>query len=276
MSNGRIPLTIPLKPWFRDHCFGGKSVMPAVETMLVLASKVRENFPEIDIRVMEDVRFAKFMEIPPEVTTLDCFIEFTEVSDGRVQVKLLSRTQFKAMSRIKEHGEIFFSSAYSVDADAHPARIVNPPQSAGPVTEISVEHLYRELVPFGPAYQTLQEKLFLSENEAWGKVKAPELHTDFDSIQEIIGSPFPLDGAFHAACVLGQQSVDFVPFPVGFARRIINRPTQPGCCYNSQVSQVSRTSDELVFDLVIFDDEKLIYEIVEGVRMRNVTGAMKK
>ena len=276
MNNGRIPLTLPLKPWFRDHCFGGKSVMPAVETMLLLAAKVKEIFPEIDIRVMEDVRFAKFLEIPPEVATLDCFVEFLKVSDHRVQVKLLSRKQFKAMSRMKEHGEIFFSSAHSVDSDAHSARIVNPPQSTGPVTEISVEHLYRELVPFGPTYQTLQETLFLSANEAWGKVKAPELCSDFDSIQEIIGSPFPLDGGFHAACVLGQQSVDFVPFPVGFARRIINRPTQPGCFYNTKVSQVSRTNDELVFDIVIFDDEKLIYEVVEGVRMRNVIGAMKK
>lgn len=276
MSNGRIPLTIPLKPWFRDHCFGGKSVMPAVETMLLLAAKVREIFPEMDIRIMEEVRFAKFLEIPSEVATLDCFVEFAKVSDHRVQMKLLSRTQFKAMSRMKEHGEILFSSAHSIDADAHPARIVNPPQSTGPVAEISVEHLYRELVPFGPTYQTLQESLFLSANEAWGKVKAPELHKDFDSIQAIIGSPFPLDGAFHAACVLGQQSVDFVPFPVGFARRIINRPTQPGCFYNSKVTQVSRTSDEVVFDIVIFDDEKMIYEAVEGVRMRNVTGAMKK
>jgi hypothetical protein len=275
MSNGRIPLTIPLKPWFRDHCFGGKSVMPAVETMLLLAAKVREIFPEMDIRVMEDVRFAKFLEIPPEVATLDCFIEFSEVSDGRVQVKLLSRTQFKAMSRMKEHGEIFFSSAHSI-ADASSEQVNYSSQSTGPVTEISVDHIYRELVPFGPTYQTLQETLFLSVNEAWGKVKAPELHKDFDSIQEIIGSPFPLDGSFHAACVLGQQSVDFVPFPVGFARRGITRPTQPGCCYNTKVLQVSRTSDELVFDLVIFDDEGRTYEAITGLYMRNVSGAMKK
>jgi hypothetical protein len=276
MINGRIPLIISLKPWFRDHCFGGKSVMPAVETMLLLAAKVREIFPEMDIRVMEDVCFAKFLEIPPEVAALDCFIECAKVSDGRVQVKLLSRTQFKAMSRIKEHGEIIFPSAHSVDADPHPARIVYPAQSTGLVTEISADYIYRELVPFGPNYQTLQETLFLSVDEAWGTVKAPVLHKDFDSIQEVIGSPFPLDGAFHAACVLGQQSVDFAPFPVGFARRVITRPTQPGCCYNIKILEISRTSDELVFDLVIFDDEGRTYEAITGLYMRNVSGAMKK
>lgn len=276
MSTGRIPLTLPLKPWFRDHCFGGKSVMPAVETMLLLAAKVKEIYPAIDVRIMEDVRFAKFLEIPPETAVLDCFIEFTEMSDGGVRVKLLSRTQFKAMSRIKEHGEILFSSAHSDDADSYPDKIVYPPQSTGPVTEISADHIYRELVPFGSTYQTLQETLFLSGGEAWGKVKAPRLSNDFNFIQEIIGTPFPLDGAFHAACVLGQQSVDFVPFPVGFARRVITRPTQPGCRYNIKVLQISETSDELVFDLVLFDDEGRVYEDLSGLCMRDVTGAMKK
>ncbi len=276
MSAGRIPLTVPLKPWFRDHRFGGKSVMPAVETMLLLAGKVREIFPEIDIRVMEDVRFAKFLEIPLEVATLDCFIEFQEVSDQRVKMKLLSRTKFKAISRIKEHGEICFCPVDPIETNPHSARIVCPLPSTGPVTEICTDHIYRELVPFGPTYQTLQETLFLSLNEAWGKVKAPELHKDIDSVQKIIGSPFPLDGAFHAACVLGQQSVDFVPFPVGFARRVITRPTQPGCCYNARVILTSRTSDELVFDLVLFDDEGRIYEALTGLCMRNVSGTMKK
>jgi hypothetical protein len=198
------------------------------------------------------------------------------MSDNRTQVKLLSRTQFKAMSRIKEHGEIFFSLAHSDDADSYPEQIIHPPQSTGPVTEISADHIYRELVPFGPTYQTLQETLFLSVNEAWGKVKAPELHKDFDSIQKIIGSPFPLDGAFHAACMLGQQFVDFVPFPVGFARRVISLPTQPGCCYNTRVILTSRTSDELVFDLVLFDEEGLVYEAITGLCMRNVSGTKKK
>lgn len=276
MSNGRIPLTIPLKPWFRDHCFGGKSVMPAVETMLLLATKVREIYPAIDIRIMEDVRFAKFLEIPPEAAALDCFIEFKEMSDGGVRVKLLSRTQFKAMSRIKEHGEILFASAHADDADSHPEQIVYPSQLTGPVKQISADYLYRELVPFGPTYQTLQETLFLAGGEAWGKVKAPQLSNDFNFIQEIIGTPFPLDGAFHAACVLGQQLVDFVPFPVGFARRVITRPTQPRCCYSTRVILSSRTSDELVFDLALFDDGGRVYEVLSGLCMRDVTGATKK
>ena len=277
MSEGRIPLTIPLKPWFQDHCFGGKSVLPAVETMHLLAAKAIEIHPEVDIRVMENVRFAKFLEIPADAATLPGFVECETAGDGRIRIKLLSRMQCKAMSRIKEHGEIFFPPvipANPVNTDIHQPANLDPAPPTGSVAEIKAEYLYRRLVPFGPSYQTLQETLFLFKGGAWGKLKAPELPRD--PIQEIIGSPFPLDGALHAACVLGQQAVDFVPFPVGFDRRVVIRPTQPGYCYLTKVTQLARTDDELIFDLAIFDNDGQLYETITGLRMRDVGGAMKK
>jgi len=271
MGEGRLPLTIPVKPWFRDHCFAGSIILPAVETMLLLAAKVNELHPEIDIRVMKNVRFAKFLDIPPAAVMLEGFFESETVSDGRVQVKLLSRRQFKAMSRIKEHGSITFSP---VNSHSQPSTSIDLAPPGGSVTGIKVEYLYRELVPFGPHYQTLQDTLSLSDHEAWGRLKAPDLA--IDPIQDSIGSPFPLDGAFHAACVLGQQTVNFVPFPVGFNKRVISRPTQPGCCYRTKIKQVLQTDDELVFDLVIFDNDGQVFETVNGLRMRDVSGAVKK
>ncbi len=274
MNNGRIPLTIPLKPWFQDHCFGGRSVLPAVETMLLLAAKVAELYPEAETRVMENVRFAKFLEVPPDVATLPVFVECKMGSHGSIRATLLSKMQWKKMSRIKEHGEIFFSPAGNLDDTSHPSPAVDPALPRDQVIEITAEYLYRELVPFGPNYQTLQETLLLRGHEAWGKLKAPDL--PLDSSHEHIGSPFPLDGALHAACVLGQQAVDFVPFPVGFDRRAIFRPTRPGCRYLTKVIQRSRTSDELIFDLSIFAEDGRVCETTSGVRMRDVSGAMKK
>lgn len=271
MSDGRLPLSIPVKPWFQDHFFAGIIVLPAVETMLLLAAKAHELHPTVDIRVMENVRFAKFLEIPPTATTVEGLIECEIVSDGRLQVKLLSRTVYKAMSRIKEHGAMVFSSAKNLSQ--LPSNIDLTP-SSGVMTEIKVDYLYRELVPFGPHYQTLQDTLYLSKNCAWGRLKAPVLA--IDPVQEVIGSPFPLDGALHAACVLGQQAVSFVPFPVGFDRRIITRPTQPGCYYQTKVRQVLQTDAELVFDLVIAGDDGQVYETVTGVRMRDVSRTMRK
>ncbi len=267
MSDGRIPVSLAIQPWYQDHCFGGKAVFPAVETMLLLASQAAGLYPDIDIRGMEDVRFAKFLEIPARTTTVPVLIECAVNADGRVQARLLSRVRFKTVSRIIEHGEILFSS---IGIDSQPVPYIDPAPLSSPVTEVNVEQLYRELVPLGPNYQTLQETLDLSEYGAWGKLKAPEL-PPLDSVQEIIGSPFPLDGAFHAACVLGQQMVDFVPFPVGFDRRTIFCPTQPGSCYITRVIPVSRTNDELTFDLGIFDNSGQVYEMVIGVRMRDVS-----
>jgi len=264
MSNGRIPVEIPVQPWFQDHCFGGTSILPAVETMLFLGSEVIKMHPEIDIRVMEDACFAKFLEIPPESKTVAALMESATDADGRVQAKLLSRVQFKAMSRIKEHGEVFFSPVNN----RQPSNI-GPAPLTGPVTEVSTKRLYRELVPFGPAYHTLEDTLYLSEHGAWGRLKAPKFPVT-DPIQEIMGSPFPLDGALHAACVLGQQSVDFIPFPVGFARRVIVRPTQPGGRYITKVVLISRTRDELLFDLGVFNTDGQVYETVTGVRMRAI------
>lgn len=270
MSDGRITLSIPVKPWYCDHCFAAKIVLPAVETMLLLAAKVNELHPAVDVRVMENVSFAKFLEISSGTETLSGLVECEIEDDGRVQVKLLSRTVYKAMSRIKEHGTMAFSSAKNL-SQPPPNIDLTPP--SGVVTEIKADYLYRELVPFGPHYQTLQDTLYLSENGAWGRLKAPVLA--IDPIQEIIGSPFPLDGALHAACVLGQQSVSFVPFPVGFDRRIVIRPTQPGCYYRTRVRQVMQTDAELVFDLVIAGEDGQVYETVTGVRMRDVSGAMR-
>ncbi|MCW5207381.1 polyketide synthase dehydratase domain-containing protein, partial [Desulfobulbus sp. US2] len=127
------------------------------------------------------------------------------------------------------------------------------------------------LVLFGPHYQTLQETLYVSEDSAWGSLKAPSLPS-IHAVQEQLGSPFPLDGAMHAACVLGQQQVDFAPFPVGIDQRVVLRPTQSGGEYLTKVSVVALSDKELVFDLLIFDGEGVVYEAVKGLRMRDVRG----
>jgi hypothetical protein len=273
MRGNRYPCTIGVRPWFHDHSVGGTIVLPAVETMLLLAANCATILPEIDVRVMEDVSFGKFLEIPPDAATVAAMIECSAGADGRVQARLLSHVQLGAMARIKEHGALFFPPAGRLAPQ--PLQDIDPAPPTGPATEIDTHRLYREMVPFGPHYRTLQETLYLTHNEAWGRLRAADLPF-IDPVQKIIGSPFPLDGAMHAACVLGQQYEDFPPFPVRFARRIISRPTQPGATYLTRVTMTSRTRDELLFDLAIFSEEGLLYESVTGLRMRDVRKALKK
>ncbi len=111
MSSDRSAVTIPVQPWFTDHRFNGKVVLPAVETMALLAAAVAATHPEIDIRVMDHVRFARFLEIPAGSSSVAALIECGKNEDGSVHARLLSRRQFKAMTRLQEHGEILFSPA---------------------------------------------------------------------------------------------------------------------------------------------------------------------
>ncbi len=264
MSGYRIPCTIAVHPWFKDHFVGDKIVLPAVETMLLLADHCRNAYPHLDIRIMEDVSFAKFLEIPPHSATVAALLECEVDSSGRMAAKLLSHMQFKKMARIKQHGEVFFPAADRFPAlpDIDPA----PPSVAG--TKIHAAQLYREMVPFGSAYHTLQDTLILTDTLAWGKLQPPQLPFSHP-VEELIGSPFSLDGAMHAACALGRQAVNFVPFPVGFAKRIIYRPTQPGTTYLTRVTMTAMQQDELVFDIDIFDNDGQLHESITGLRMRD-------
>lgn len=271
MNTGRQPCRIRIEPWLKDHFVGEKIVLPAVETMLFLAEQCAASAPAADVRVMEDVRFGKFLEIDPAAADIPAIVEESSGTDGRVRLKVLSLIQFKAMARIKEHGDIHFP-AEKVSLDS---REVDPARPRHPLAEIDTKYLYSHLVPFGPHFHTLQDTLYLTERGAWGKVKAPKLPYTYP-VQKTLGSPFPLDGAMHAACVLGQRRVDFVPFPVGFTRRTIRRPTRPGHTYLTRVSLTAEARDELVFDLDIFNYHGQLYETVKGLRMRDVGAPVKK
>ncbi len=272
MSGDRSPFVLRVQPWFQDHSVGGRIVLPAVETMLLLAARCKTVYPDRDVRVMANARFGKLLEIPANAVTVAVLVECVADTEGRVQAKLQSHIQLAAMARIKEHGEIFFPS---VETNKELPPDIDPAPLTGTQKEFDSEQIYRDLVPFGRCYQTLRETLYLSGCQAWGTLHAPELPF-IDPVQTVIGSPFPLDGAMHAACVLGQQFVDFAPFPVGFERRTIVRPTQPGGRYLTRVSMVSLAGDQLVFDLHIFNNAGQLFETVTGVRMRDVRQALKK
>jgi len=262
------PVAIHLKvqPWFKDHCFAGKVILPAVETMSLLAQTVLNMSPHVNVQTMERANFLKFLEIPSDATWLDTLVELAESSDGGIFARLLTRKRLKAMTRLTAHCELSFVSREEV------ALLRRETTTTKTVLEVSAERIYRELVPFGPAYRTLNGRLCLGRDAAWGNLSLPSL----ESGTSPLGSPFSLDGAMHAACVHGQQHVDFVPFPVGFAKRSIVNPTRPGEEYLVFVHLRSLAANQLVYDLQILDQGKNLRENVLGLRMRDVTGGRIK
>ncbi len=260
----RIPIQIPIQPWFRDHHFNGKVIFPAVETMLLLAGFAKKIRPDIHPGSMSKARFSKLLEIPEKTEELPALVEYDK-EDDTLRLRLFSKIQLKTMSRVKEHAEICFST--------HPEPLSPVEQDRTNDTEFSIdtERIYRELVPFGPTYRSLTGDLHISAKAAWGTLQAPDLPTR-QKMEKEIGSPFPLDGAMHAACVLGQCITDFVPFPIGFSQRYIHKPTRPGEHYDTTIVPVSRTEHELLFDLSIFETTGQPCETVKGLRMRDVSG----
>ncbi len=264
----RKEVQIPVLPWFRDHNFNGKIIFPAVETMLLLADMAKSSVPDISLHNMSHARFLKFLEIPEGTEELSVLVEY-EHSGDELLLRLLSKVQLKKMSRIREHAEVCFSTT---------ADELSPVEEMGKKeTDASIDaaRIYNELVPFGPAYRTISGTLYLSPSRAWATLQAP-LMQNVQKMETSIGSPFPLDGAMHAACVLGQCLADFVPFPVAFDQRCIHQPTRAGERYTSTVVLQAQTEQELIFDLSIFDMHGDACETVEGLRMRDVSAGMIK
>ena len=265
-ENFRLGIDIVIQPWFRDHYFAGKVILPAVETMLILAGEVKKNWPGYHLATMFEARFAKFLEIGLDDKKIAAIIEFSDQEDDTIIARLLTRISKKKISRLIEHGRVSFKRAeicsFSPIAQA---------RHAEPVFKISAQKIYSELVPFGPAYQNIIDDLYLNEQGVQGRVKAPGY-----PVPDIAGSPFPLDAALHAACVWGQRFGGFVPFPVGFSRRRVSIPTIPGNVYEIRVIPLEIKTNELFFDLWILDSSGELFESVEGLNMRDVSGGAVK
>jgi hypothetical protein len=265
MTTEIVATHLRVPPWFRDHCFNDRVILPAVEAIRLLATAVQAMFPALNVQIMAEAKFSKFLEIPPDQDEIDLRIEIMEMADGSVLARLLTRKQLKTMTRLTGHCELLFGGFAEVG--------LRPEQmDTNPVLEVSAERIYRELVPFGPTYRTLYGQVSLGQDWALGRLRTPDLQVDFPPI----GSPFALDGAMHAACVHGQRMVDFVPFPVGFATRVIDLPTLPGEKYIIKVNLRSFVAGELVYDLLILDHGDRIRESLSGLQMRDVTGGRIK
>ena len=118
--------------------------------------------------------------------------------------------------------------------------------------------IYRELVPFGRAYQNIIGDLTVSPEGALAYLSGGNVEAD----DSLLGSPFPLDAAMHAACVWGQRFSGMVPFPTGFEKRFIYQKTKKGDSYLGRVMPVKVDQQSLMFDAWIYGLDGVIYEAI--------------
>jgi hypothetical protein len=248
-KTGRMPVGIAVFPYLQDHRFEGNAVFPAVEAMQVLAQAVKEFVPETDITAITDTTFDKFLFIPPDAKKIDALCSITSFENGDITAVLQTKTRTKkaAFTRIKEHVTVHYPRIKpEVAANLH------KPLSFGQsgCLEISPDQIYRELVPFGPAYHNISQNLTLHKDGALAKLRAPIISDAIEKTGQL-GSPFVLDAAFHAACVWGGT-------------------------YTSTATPVRTNLDILIFDICICDEDNTLYEIALGVHMRDVSAGRMK
>jgi hypothetical protein len=242
--------------------------------MQVLAQSVKEFAPQTVITAITDTWFDKFLFIPPGTIKIDALCSITPLENGDITAVLQTKTRAKkaAFTRIKEHVTVHYPRK-----NPEVAAYLHNPLSFGEngCQEISPDQIYRELVPFGPAYHNISESLLVHKDGAIAKLHAPINSDSVDKTGQL-GSPFILDAAFHAACVWGQRHARMVAFPVGIEKRVIVRPTQPGDNYISRIIPVRTESDLLTFDICICDEDNTLFESALGVHMRDVSAGRLK
>ena len=266
-KENRYPSAIEVSPYLRDHHFEGNVILPAVETLIALANVVKLNFPQMSIRCLLKASFLRFLFIAPETQRLEVFVDIENVGNDKMTAVLLTSIKSKKseISRRLEHACVEFSTDDSAPCPAAPFRVVK--KLEGKCINVPAATIYRELIPFGTAYQNIIGDLAVSPEGALAYLSGGNYEAD----ENLLGSPFPLDAAMHAACVWGQRFSGTVPFPTGFEKRFIYQKTKKGGSYLGRVVPVNINRKSLLFDAWIYDLNGTIYEAISGIKMRDVT-----
>jgi hypothetical protein len=266
-QKNRYSCDIEIYPYLRDHHMEGKVILPAVEILIIMAGVVKANFPQININCLHKARFFRFLSIVPDTRQQAVFVDIETAGDGVLVASLLTSIKSKTgtIGRVIEHARVEFVAADSAPSFTPPFYAVK--KLKGKCISVPSTAVYRELVPFGKAYQNITGDLSVSNEGAWAYLAGGDNEAD----ENLLGSPFPLDAALHAACVWGQRFSDIVPFPAGFEKRIIYQKTKKGETYIGRVVTLNVKHNSLIFDAWIYDLKGAICESISGIQMRDVT-----
>jgi len=259
----RWPQSIKISPYLRDHHFEGKVILPAVETLIVLVSSVAENYSDVGFNCFYNARFPRFLIIPEKSTSMDVSIEI-ERDEEKIIARLLTVMSTKAgINRTIEHAsvEIPVKSGEMMPNSGYREKL------GGDCINIPAATIYRDLVNFGEAYRNITGDLSISPEGVFCCISGG----NSNAASDILGSPFVFDAAMHAACIWGQRYHDIVAFPVGFAKREIYRKTKKDGFYLSRIWPETVNSDELTFDVQIWEESGALCEIIKGLTMRDVS-----
>ena len=173
---------------------------------------------------LSKARFPRFLVIPPDEHHLPVIVEIDHSPEGSVSATLMTSVRSKTggIGRNLAHARVEFPQADS-SPDSEPLFPDKEKPEEGPFM-VPADLIYPGLIPFGKSFQNVTGPLSLWPAEASAFLSGGESGPE----NETLGSPFPLDAAFHVACVWGQRFTGQVLFPTGFEKRIICQRTKKG------------------------------------------------
>jgi hypothetical protein len=269
------PFRLSIPAYMRDHRLGGQAVLPAVETLRILSDRVRKHRPQTAGNHMCDIAFSRLLPIGPDDAAIDLWAIIRPVSNDQNSTSGVLSTRFTSKSgtitRMKEHVSAIFSTASGAPSASPPPPIDDMLFSTRPTGfSVAADRLYRDLVPFGPGFQSLVGNVRLSPSHASGMAGTP---VSAHPMHSTLGSPFPLDAAFHVACAWGQRYARTVVYPVAIRERTIFKATVSGENYATLVQPVGKAGDTLSFDIQIESLSGEIFETIRGVDMKPISEA---
>jgi len=232
----RIPVAVELPGFLADHCYDAKPVLPAVEALQTLARAVRDFDETRDVYSSCKARFLRFLVPPLAAGRMDVGALLAPRADGGVHARLVTTRPAgtSGMTRSVEHVAVTFGTGERPEPLA--ADIAAAVEGVG--STIPSARLYGEMVRFGPSFHNAADPIVLTSSGATARLRCPGLRPAVGPL----GSPFPLDGAFHVCCAWGQSYADKVTFPVGYEARHILRPARVAGDYFCRIFAVSPTT----------------------------------
>jgi len=263
-----IPVRIQNPAYLADHRAEGRSVLPAVEALQLLARVAAEAEPGLDVGASRAARFLRFLETPADRSPVEAEVQLERLEGGALVARLVTRQAAgrAGLARARTHVEVTFAPGGGTSPVAIPP-LDELACLPGPGCSFPAERLYADLVPFGPSFHNAQGTVWLSEAGALGRLVA----ADHPAPPGPLGSPFPLDAAFHLACAWGQRYAATLAFPTGYAERRVLEPIRPGEQVSCRVFPTGREGEKLLFDLWLFDDGGAPREACLGLGMQDVS-----
>lgn len=266
-----LPVAISVMPWMFDHRFEDTAILSAVEILQYMARTVQSHLPGTRVTSMQHASFDRFLRIDPACVCIKACCDLTMEVHGSMRAVFTTAAKVGSAGvlRTKEHATVCFAAT---DVSVIAQYAGDPAALHIPGFKISARQLYDELVPFGPAFQSVQEGVTLTENGAVARVCA----LDHPGTTGPLGSPFPLDGSLHAACAWAQRYCGIVAFPVGFDERVIVQLIVPGEEVLCTIIPVSLHKGVIRFDIWLHDQAGSLREMVKGIVMKDVSGGRVK